>query len=291
MINLVAFDYNSVDLAHVPDFDMTFRPVTRPIGTWKQELNCTVAQIQSVTDRPLLLFMGGGIDSEVVARAMLDQGIEFTAITVRHKDGANNHDTVWADEFCQTHGITQMHHEFDAEWFFNHRVPELRRQGFVSRRPWRYFQIYLVELAESLRHTGLICSGEQIYKTVNDEICSTFSSEYVMALRYCQEQDIVHFPYVHLHNSELLAAYMQTDIIKLLLSDADNFRCTKFNTSVEKILIYHRYYPEMSRREKADGFEHSRIYHEFIRKHRLLYPGFVDYNMPVSRIRQQLGID
>lgn len=250
----------------------------------------TVKHIESVADRPIIICLGGGIDSEVVAREFLNQNIKFTALTIKQKDLANKHDTDWADKFCKEHNIEQIYHEFDPEVFFTTKIHEYRKQGYVSRRPWRYFQIYLIELVESLGGCGIICSGEQIYKTVNNEICSSFSSEYVLAIEYCRRNNLVHFPYFHLQNSELLAAYMKTDIVDLLLSNPDNYRSVKFNNSLEKILVCHRYYPDMPRREKYDGFEKSSAYHKFIQKHRILYPNFVDYNMPVSLIKQQLGI-
>lgn len=291
MVDLVNFDYAPVDYEHVTDFRMQFRAVTRPWGTWAEELGRTVQSISLSSSRPLLLCMGGGIDSEVVARAMLKQGIKFTVLTLKHTDHANAHDTHWADLFCQEHELEQICPSIDTHWFFAQRVPEYQAQGFVSRRPWRYFQMHLIDVAESLGGTGIICSGDQMYRTHNNQVCSVFSSEHVMALEYCRRQNIVHFPYLHLHNSELLAAYMKTDLIELLLNNPDYFRSTKFNTNLEKVLVYHRFYPEMTRRDKVDGFENCPIYHNFIRMGRIKYPGFVDHLTPVNHLRQQLGIN
>lgn len=287
---IINFDYNSVDYEHVNDFSMTFCPVTRNVGTWRDEMKNTVINIANSTNKPIVLCFSGGIDSEVIAREMIANKIDFSVLTIRQKDNVNEYDISWAINFCQTYKVKQNFIEFDPEDFFFNQVPEYRKQGYIARRPWRYFHIHLVELVEAMGGTAIIGSGEQIYKTVNNEICAGYSSEYVLCAEWCKRHDILHYPYFHLQNPELLAAYMKTDLVDLLLSNPDNFKSVKFNTSLEKILVSHRYYPDMIRRDKYDGFEQTPAYKEFIKQNWLAYPNFIDYNIPVSKIKKELGI-
>lgn len=285
-MDLVNFTHTPVD-----NFSITFKPVARELDSWRNEMSRTVKSIANSISRPLVLCFSGGIDSEVIALSLIENQIPFTVLTVQQTNNTNYYDIQWANTFCQKHNIEQKIVEFDPNDFWNNQIQKYRKQGYISWRPWRYFQIYLVELVEAMGGCGIIGSGEQIYKLVDDKICAVYSKEYVLCLDYCTRNNLQHFPYFHLQNSELLASYMKDDLAQFLFAHPEYYQTIKHNTSLEKILIYHKYYPEMARRNKWDGFEYTKAYHDFIKFHKpLLYPKLGDVNIPVNTIIQQLGI-
>ncbi len=87
----------------IPDYSIDYKE------TLKNEL-------RSIT-KPILLYLSGGIDSELVALALLDAKKEFTAVIFHwtHSDGdrINTDDTAYAMAFCQTHNIVPIEQTLD----------------------------------------------------------------------------------------------------------------------------------------------------------------------------------
>ena len=280
-----------VNFSHTTDpFSITFDKISRPVHSWREEMSNTVKNIAAATSRPIVLCFSGGIDSEVIALSLIENQIPFTVLTVKQKNNINEYDTWMADNFCKNHNVPQTIVEFDPDDFWGNQIQKYREQGYISWRPWRYFQIHLIELVEAMGACAIIGSGEQIYKLVDSEICAVYSKEYVLCLDYCTRNNLQHYPYFHLQNSELLAAYMKDELAQFLFKHPEYYQTIKHNTSLEKILIYHKYYPEMPRRNKWDGFENTPVYHKFIKAQKPLYPQLIDVNIPINVIATQLGI-
>ena len=86
---------------------MTYKPLTRAPMRWREEVLATAQHIADSETRPLVVCMSGGIDSEVIARAFIELGVSFSALTAEFTDGSNTHDTDHARRFCAAQGITQ----------------------------------------------------------------------------------------------------------------------------------------------------------------------------------------
>ena len=88
-------------------FNLTFRPITRSVESWDKELTKTALRIANSTNKPLILGLSGGIDSEVIARVFLESKIPFTVLTIHHEGNTNNHDISYARSFCDRYKIKQ----------------------------------------------------------------------------------------------------------------------------------------------------------------------------------------
>ena len=93
-----------------------------------------------------------------------------------------------------------------------------------------------------------------------------------------------------MQNSELFAAYMKEDIISVLLKDADYFTGVEI-TRPEKILLYHKYWKDMSRRPKFHNWEylpqHLKLKFKKEVSDKFNLP---DLRIPLDLVKQQLGI-
>ena len=60
------FDYWYVDQNIPNNFSMKFKKITQPVKSFREEAIHTAQYIRSVTDKPIYVAVGGGIDSELV---------------------------------------------------------------------------------------------------------------------------------------------------------------------------------------------------------------------------------
>ncbi len=290
MKDIVNFDYLYTDDG---SFDIKFKPVTRELLDWKQEVYETAKRIRSLTDKPLLLCMSGGVDSEIVARAFLENNIEFTALSLRHTKGTNAHDVNWAIKFCNERNVNHISFDFDFEDFVINKIPKYIEQGYRTWRTFRFQQLFLFELAESMGYTAVLGGGPSPFFTKNGDICLNFKIDEFMCLDWLKNNNQKHFPYFFWQNSEIMAAYFNQGLIKFLLSDPAYFVSVWPTTSPEKATVYHKYWPDMPRRLKYDGFEKitgTELALKYIVPRRVELGEPRDKNVPVNLIKQQFGI-
>jgi len=282
----MAFDYSFDE-----KFSVTFNPCTRAPQAWNDEVNNTAQAIAASTDTPLYVLMSGGIDSEMVARAFLDNGIPFKALTLKHKQGTNSHDTQWADVFCKEHNIEQEILELDTT-HFDQIIEQYINQGYRSTNIYHYMQLYILEYLESIGGFGVGGAGEQIYYTVDGIINLKINPSYTLGREWCKRNNTWHQLWFSLDNPEIYAAYMQIDIIALLLQHPSYFVNHHF-ASIEKILVLHNKWPSMLRREKFSGFENIKINYRVPKEAELRnrFPDLIDLQIPVSTVKAQLGIE
>jgi hypothetical protein len=282
MSNLVNFNYTSLE-----NYSLQFKPTTRPLMSWRKEILNTVKLIDKSTTKPLVLCFSGGIDSEIIALALIESKINFSVLTVKHK---NEHDTKYAEFFCQQHNLKQTIIEIDAEKFYTEGIKKYIQQGYKAVRLFRYFQLFLLETLEEMGVCGILGSGEQVYCNVNGEICINMDYGYMISLDWCKNNNATHYPYFFMHNPELYASYMKIDFIKEILKHPLYFTNHKDNKSAEKMIVSHANW-NMGRRDKFHGFEylqHIKIPTETnLRKN---FPNIIPKYFPIKTIKEQLGI-
>ena len=286
------YEYQSSSSNKIEErFKINFNPVTRPPMSWKEEVKNTTLRIAALTDKPLLLCLSGGIDGEVIAKTFLENNIPFSVITAAHVNSTNSHDTVWADAFCKKHNIEQHIVYLDVVDFLNNKIPEYREQGYRSRSIFRYFQLFLFETAKKMDSCAILGGREPSYTTINNKICLTLGPEFTLGVDWCKNNNTINFPYFYLQNPEIMAAYMKEDIIECMLANPDYFKNVKFNESLEKILVYSKYYQNMPRRDKFFGFEPmQKQYDQFWEDSKKIYPDLLNIHIPVDKIKTELGI-
>jgi len=297
---MIAFDYNYQNLPNSvwPNtninqrFRIQFKPVTRTVNNWKEELLISIRNISESTDKPIYLCMSGGIDSEVVARLLIESQIKFKALTVKHKKGTNYNDTSYADRFCKENNIEQISVSIDAEHFFTKGIEKYIAQGYRSTNIYHYLQLFMLETIENLGGFALGGAGELVFYTVEDQICLKMNPSYILGMEWCRNNNAGHNLWFFHSSPELYCSYLNLDVVKLLLKDPRYF-VNHHYASNEKKIIYHQHWPEMIKREKASGFENiqKNIRNPVETELRKRFPDLQDLFIPVSMMKQNLGVE
>jgi hypothetical protein len=291
MQDVVNFDYTFDDTGN---FNLQFNPVSRPVLEWNQEVSETTKKIANLTDKPIYLCMSGGIDSEIIAREFLKNKIPFKALTLRHIKGTNDHDINYAVDFCKSAGVELEVYPFDFEDFVINKIPQYISQGYKSWRTFRFQQLFLFDLIESKGGTAVLGGGQSPFFTENRVINWNWKSDELICLDWLKKNDKLHFPYFYWQNPEIFAAYFNQGLISYLLTDPDYFlnHHAYSNVSVEKMLVCHKYWPDMVRRRKYDGFEMlpGTPIVDHITRRRKVMGELTEKSIPVSEIKKQLRI-
>lgn len=293
------YDYsyeNLPDTSIYQRFRIKYRPVGRALGSWRDEVIETAGRIHAAAEgRPLLLGLSGGIDSEVMARGFLEANIPFQGLSLRYTDdlgGLNDHDIKHAEEFCREHEIPHEIINLDFKRFFLDRGEEYIQQGYRAVNMFRFTQLMVLETAEARGSAAVMAGGEQLYYSRDGVTYIQSSPDFSVPVQWCYDHRTRHFPYFFRQNSEIFAAYQQEPLIKLMLANPFYHENPVPNASLEKMIVYHGYFPDMPRRRKYHGFE--RILDFRRQQQDSLKERFPDLDekiyLSVPRIQAELGI-
>lgn len=283
---MIAFDYSNEE----GQFKVKFKSVSRKPLTWKEEVVNTAKVIAESTNKPLYIFMSGGIDSELVARVLLQNNIKFKALVLKHKNNTNGHDTIYADEFCKENCIEQEIIEFDIREFDYH-IEKYITQGYRATNIYHYLQLILLQRVESLGGFGIGGAGEQIYYTIDNEVHIKINPCYTLGMDWCKRNNTWHQFWFFNSNPELFASYIQHKLINFLLNDPSYF-INHYPASTEKKIIIHKEWPEIKRRNKYNGFEQFEQNYKLQKENELKdrFPDIIDMYVPISAVKEQLCI-
>lgn len=263
MISLpnLAFEYEIEEHQNRPIeewWKVKYKPVSRPPKDFGQEAIETAKYIQGCTNKPIVLALSGGIDSEAVALSFLEAGIPFSVATIRFKDGLNAHDILYMERFCELHKIQQTFLSLDAKLFFTQGYKKYMYQGYRAVNVFRYLQILLLDVIENkLNSTAVLAGGEQRYTVNNNHLCQFYDPSVLNVTDWMQANNTLHFPYFFHTTPEMVASYIQEDLMQYLLHHPEyyNDHFITSLTSVEKMIVYRKYFRSMETREKFSGFE------------------------------------
>jgi hypothetical protein len=280
----IAFDYSY-------PFSIKFKTISRLPKSWDEEVVETARYIKSKTPKPIIIALSGGIDSEVVCRAFLKAGIDFTVVTVKYKDNLNSHDIEYAERFCKKFNIKQTYIDMDPFDFYENGIQKYINEGYKSTNLFRYLQLFLLEIIDNMGGCAILGGGEQIYYDIDNIVQIEHPESLLVSLEWTQNKNSIHFPYFFQTTPELTAAYLNHELIKLLTADPKYYKCEWWpGYSAEKTILYHSVFTDMERRRKFNGFENINKFRNT--KQTLLkekFPVNLVYT-PISLLRTQLGI-
>lgn len=281
----VAFNYKS-------PMSINFKKISRPIKSWEEEAVSNARYIKSKTDKPIIVALSGGIDSEVVCRSFLRAGIDFSVLTVKHKNNSNEHDIAYAERFCKTFNIKQTIIEVDPFILFgNDNIENYIGQGYIANNIFRYLQLFLLKTIHEMGGCAVLGGGEQLYRNVDDVICLKYTEDFLLTLEWIKNNNILHFPYFFQTTPEMMSSYLEHELVKLLTSNPKYYRCPENGGfSPEKVIIYHSAFSDMDRRRKYHGFEN--IVDFRLKQQKMLLDRFPQkiLHIPISNIKLELGI-
>jgi hypothetical protein len=201
---------------------------------------------------PILLFMSGGLDSELAARTFLSLNIPFEVCVVRYEQNMNAHDNVYAFEFCRKHNICV--HTWDV--FLSEWLIDAYHTKYVTTLFYNIQQMKMLEHAAALGFFGVIGSGEQYIRRppgASRGIEAPFGSKNTAPFHWQADHPQYHgVAAFFLYTPSLLRSfYVQPETMAVR---AGHQECDWLGYKVKES-IYLRHVPEIKKREKFNGIE------------------------------------
>jgi hypothetical protein len=274
-------------------FHINFNKVTRSVLSWREEVKQAAIHIKNSSNKDIVIATSGGIDAEVVCRGFLDAGIPFRMFIVEFENNKNSHDIYYAHKFASDHKIEKIVHKINMERFLTVDMFSYVKQGYRAHLPYRYFQIYLLEQIQKLGCCGIVGSGDMFLLSNNKEFCVSYTTDYFIAVDWCKNNNVLHFPAFHLSTPELTASFLNNPVTKFVTSDYRYVqqKSQQVNFNPEKIIMYHTEFPEMERRKKFHGWEEMMNVWKFSQKKlKLIFSKIESTDVSLEKIRDQLGI-
>ncbi len=255
------------------DFWIELRPVKRKVGNLKEELLLYAEQFREMAKkRRIFILMSGGLDGEIIARAFLELKIPFTAFICKFTDFSNEHDTQYAERFCDKFNIDKYIYRLDSTEFYE-KIVKIQRNGVI-------FNILVVHQVYDI--------ASYIIKSLNGYCISTLGSSVSSStiISHNKGDHFFHFLsdsyklrtllrgfYDHFTSSELLLANIGDEIaLKNYKKITNNEEAIELRNK-----IYSHYYPDLEKRPKYHGWENEKKIQFIFRKrvsdvYPLLYP-------------------
>ena len=300
---MIAADYKFPDL--LSNFEITFKPITRQVKSFKEEISETAKQVYAISPNPLYLMYSGGIDSEAMALAFLENNIPFKAITFRYPNNINQIDIDYSVKFCKKNNIE--HIIADINPIIIYRDLLLAGNKFLGVW-WNYLEVEMIDYIDKLGGCAVLGRGamfDRPLKTINGEITLNYSPGSFLHAEYCKNNNKIHCPEFYLTNPEIYASCFKDPLIAHLLTEPNYFKNRNHTPlivddsmkefsypNIEKLMMFYKFWPDMERRPKYDGFEKLRPVFRQLEKQ------FKDNNIPtpiaaikkVTDIQIELGL-
>lgn len=236
-----------------PTWRLDFKPATRRIRSYWEEINDMADYMYANKTGKIYLLYSGGMDSEFCFNLFLEKGFDFTPVIIRLNPNHNNHDLKYAMDFCESKGVKPLIYDVD----FDHFV----KSGKI------------IEVAESMD-----CSGHQIPTTMHvarqldgfvvmgdcppyispdpkTKVWSFMELEQVWSiLKYFKKYNLEGCPFFLTWSPELLLSYL---IDPTYMALGNNLIYGKLGSNTSKVHVYNRNNNfNMVNRTKYTGYEH-----------------------------------
>lgn len=222
-------------------FSISFKPPKHQIGSFKEEMSRFVRDVKNSTDRPIALLLSGGLDSEVLARTLIQEKIEFQAFTCKFTNEQNAHDISYAYTLCEQFNIKHTTILIDPEEFIESQISAPLKEQFAG---------IAVALIYNLSRS-LIEQGFFVLSTQGSEFCIDHGS-----INFHSDNDRIHFlldgNYSNFTTTEIFNSIVNDPIVR------DNYsnKMDKQQALEVRNLMYYYHYPELQKRNKLDGWEY-----------------------------------
>lgn len=233
------------------NFDQQHQPMWVKFGPCRHEpksldveMATAVKRIAENTTKPIYVAMSGGIDSELIARMMLQERVPFTPVIVQFDKGYNKEDIAFAFEFCKINNLTPEIIKLDILAFFGNCVDT----PYILTNCAHLMQMHIMRHVHGLGGMTVIGVGEQRYQEIEREIVVPVPLERIAVTHFMQAEQV----------EGVSAFYCYTpELILCLLKEAQEIGFDDMSEYAHNIKesIYHKYWPDLPPRPKLSGFE------------------------------------
>lgn len=237
-------------------FTLEYEKVVGPIYDFQTE--CAIAAKKAASlntkNKPLMVMMSGGMDSEIIGEGFYKAGIPFRVLigklVVKMATGTvvlNEHDFVYAQNWCRDRNIDVVYTELDvfknAELLSRYAFDSL---GFSPQYAWHMYLMkwchdngcfFVAGLGDIdiVLHNGEYCCADTQREWSIDNFCTAHGVEGVIR-------------FVKL-DSRLVASYLRLSSVQRLMEQGVE------NVVDHKFEVFSEAFPHIPNRNKYTGFE------------------------------------
>ena len=227
------------------------------IGPYRHEAMEAAKLIADKADKPITLFLSGGIDSEVMLLAFRDAQVEFDCTIISLKNGLNLHEVGIATAICDRYGITKRYIEIDPFrlWY---NPPEWMQQ---YRMDSGLLYVFLEAIDQSWDRFQVIGGNPNIKVDVWNPTVPYMELRKSMLCHTMAWMDYEHpsVSFFHMYTPELMYHWLNHPIFEAWGAQVEGTRIFDFDQV--KTLFYRTEYKEiMFSRPKATGEERLRTH-------------------------------
>ncbi|MBI3419109.1 MAG: hypothetical protein HY053_03140 [Proteobacteria bacterium] len=259
---------------------VTFGPCRYFPQTFDVEIAVAARKIAEAATKPIYVAMSGGIDSELVARTMLQERIPFTPLIAQFENDYNKDDIAYALDFCRRHNLTPEIVKLDIIAFFKDSI----HTPYILANCAHLMQMHLMRHAARLGGMAVIAVGEQRYAIEDGKVFVPVPIERIAVTHFMQAEGVEGVSAFYCYTPEMMLSLLRE-------AKAHGFgEVSEFAHNIKED-IYRKFWPDLSPRPKYSGFENVLEHRRAAQKklHKKYGPMLIKFMIPLDELELQLS--
>lgn len=206
---------------------------------------------------PIYLYLSGGQDSEIMARAFLEAQVPFVALVIEYEDKKNIHDISRALRFCTNAGVSVRMVQFNVSDFIRNMLLNMAEK-YVCPNVSVLSHTYMIETLEP--HFPVIGGGDLQFERPrvaqlfwSDDLVRVESTKSLPPIRALKERGRSGATRFFSYTPEMMEAYLRHSFLHLIMRNEKSF--PTLSVREWKSVVYHEQWDDLEPRQKYDGFE------------------------------------
>ena len=261
--------FNPEQKSSVDSLKCSYARATRSPKTFKEECIITakiLGQEAASLNRIPMIFLSGGLDSEVVVKAFIEADVDFQAVTFRFNNNLNQHEINYVEKFANRHDITVRYLDIDiVTWLetteaknmfinsyctYTEMLPHMKLMDLVWDQ-WQGMPVLGNGDLYVARDINPVWRMQN--KTANQYIWNYVEYEYILAwFRHSVHRKILGGIGFFQHTPEITLSMALDPRIQEVCNNLNPYKMSSRST---KYVIYKHHWPDLEIRPKWNGGE------------------------------------
>lgn len=271
--NHFVFGYNNVPFAAKKDlindkFFCNYSRCLREPNSFYNEAISTALEIgkqANELNRIPYIFLSGGLDSEVVAKAFIDAKVPFKAISFRYKNNLSYHEEFFINRFVESNNVDHSFFDIDSKWLLSEEALDFCYQSTCIRSEMLPHMKLILHVWHDLNGLPVLGNGDlYVAKEINESwLCKDRSLpkyewlyveyEYIVAwFRFAVANNILGAFGFFQHNPYIVLSMIREPTMEKCLKGELKYKLSSRST---KPGVYKKYWPDLLGRMKYHGSE------------------------------------
>jgi hypothetical protein len=305
--NHFTFGYNDIPFAEKKNYETdkffcSYSRCSRVPGTFKEECINTAKEVANQAEqlsRVPYIFLSGGLDSEVVAKAFIDAGVEFKVISFKFKDNFSSHEIHYIDKFIEKHSLDHSYYDIDSNWLTSDEADAYFEQSQCSQSEMLPHMKLINYVWNNLNGFPVLGNGD-LYVSKDIAVDWIFDKskpkyqwnyieyEYILAWnRFAVRNKILGCLGFFMNNPEIVLAMMQDPDMKKCINNEIPYKMSSRST---KTVVYIKSWNDLEPRLKYHGSEQlGGMCIELNRKYSTKFRTTSTWEIPVKQFEEMLN--